>query len=331
MIMKKFILNSTLMLLGIIATAQVNKTVVVEHFTNSRCGICAGKNPGLYQNLANHPDVIHIAFHPSSPYAACVFSQHNPSENDGRTNFYGIYGGTPWLVINGEVQPASVSYSNQALFDPYIGQVSPFSVYIKENRFDENIVMVEVTIKALSAHSQNQGSLFLGYVEDTVFLATPNGENVHPGVFREAMTGVNGDLINLPVAGDSVTMTYSVSKDGVWDMARMYTLAILQDPSSKMLLQAGETDLIEYSDPNFIVDLSKSNEDLFLYPNPVSGSGITIKDAEEDVSLYSYDGRLVQRYPYLKGQSLTVDVSDLNEGIYVIRSGKKVQRLVVVK
>jgi len=329
--MKKLFLLNALIFAGFIATAQVEKAVIAEHFTNSRCGICASRNPGLYQNLANNPDVIHIAFHPSSPYASCVFSQHNPQGNDGRTNFYGVYGSTPRLVISGEVQSASVNFNNPDLFNPYSAQSTPFSVYITENRFDEAMIMVNVKIKAMSAHTQNQGSLFLGYIEDTVFLATPNGENVHPGVFREALTGANGDLINLPVAGDSVTMTYSVSKNGVWDMARMYTLAILQDPSSKMLLQAGETNLIEYTDPNFIVSLTKPDKGLFLYPNPVSGSWITIRDADKEVSIYSRDGKLIQQYPFGKDQEMSVDISDLIEGIYWVRSGSKVQKLVVVK
>jgi len=80
-------------------TAQVQKNVVVEHFTNTRCGICASRNPGFFTNLNNNPDVIHLAIHPSSPYSSCVFNQHNSVDNDDRTNYYGIYGGTPRLVV----------------------------------------------------------------------------------------------------------------------------------------------------------------------------------------------------------------------------------------
>jgi hypothetical protein len=114
-------------------------------------------------------------------------------------------------------------------------------------------------------------------------------------------------------------------------MDRMHTVAILQDPSSKMLLQAGETDQIDYSDPSFIVGPSKPVEKLLLYPNPVSGPSLAVKDAEEEISIFSAEGRLVKRYPVMTAQSNSLDISILNEGIYIVRSGVKMERLVVIK
>ena len=75
--------------------SQVEKTVVVEHFTNTKCGICASKNPAFYDVLNDYPNVLHIAYHPSSPYSTCAFSMHNHAENDARANYYGVYGPTP--------------------------------------------------------------------------------------------------------------------------------------------------------------------------------------------------------------------------------------------
>ena len=83
--------------------AQVEQKVIIEHFTNTRCGICASRNPAFYQTLAYYPQALHIAYHPSSPYSSCAFNMHNSSENDQRTYFYNIYGGTPRAVIQGEV------------------------------------------------------------------------------------------------------------------------------------------------------------------------------------------------------------------------------------
>nr|MBK9652878.1 hypothetical protein [Bacteroidota bacterium] len=85
------------------ANAQSPKTVLVEHFTNTWCSICASKNPAMYQTLSNYPQVLHIAFHPSSPYPGCVFNVQNMAENDARANYYNAYGGTPkcfeWKII----------------------------------------------------------------------------------------------------------------------------------------------------------------------------------------------------------------------------------------
>ena len=112
------------------AMAQVPKKVIVEHFTNTKCSVCASRNPGFYTNLNAQSGVIHLAIHPSSPYAACVLSMHNPVENDGRTNYYSIYGGTPRLVIQGTVISSSADYSMSSIFAPYLAQIILFQLQL---------------------------------------------------------------------------------------------------------------------------------------------------------------------------------------------------------
>ncbi len=328
--MKKIITLLLLFLIGITLRAQVEKAVIAEHFTNSVCPICASKNPGLYQNLANHPNVLHIAFHPSSPYPSCIFSMQNPVENDGRTNFYGIYGGTPRLVINGEVQSVSVNFSNPSLFDPYSGQTSPISIIVKENRFNAENFQVEVKIKTVSMNTREQALLFLGFVEDTVFYTSPNGESTHTDIFRKALTNVDGDMITLPAMGDSLTLYYNVIPDALWNINRMYTMAILQDPTSKMLIQAARTSGIDYTNPNSVIDLSSPKSSLQIYPNPAINK-VNIDNAKEDIYLISSDGRTLLKVAALKGQKTTIDISGIPEGIYILRSGTKSSVLSLVR
>lgn len=125
--MKKSCFMLLALLFQLALTTQMNaqmvaKKVIVEHFTNSRCGVCASKNPSLFTNLTSHPDILHISYHPSSPYSSCVFSQSNPAENDSRTNFYGIFGGTPRIVIQGDVISSSTNFGSSTLFTAYEDQ-----------------------------------------------------------------------------------------------------------------------------------------------------------------------------------------------------------------
>src|SRR5688572_6916976 len=122
--MKKLTLLS-LIFISSVAIAQVPKKVIVEHFTNTKCSICASKNPGFYTNLAAHPGVLHLSVYPSSPYAACLLSQQTQPESDARTNYYGIYGGTPRFIIQGTVLPSNTNYADASIFTPYTGQTSP--------------------------------------------------------------------------------------------------------------------------------------------------------------------------------------------------------------
>ena len=329
--MKKPIILIFLVFIGIISQAQVQKTIVVEHFTNSVCGVCAIKNPGLYQNLADHPEILHIAFHPSSPYASCLFSQQNPVENDDRTKWYSIYGGTPWLVIQGEVQSSGTNFGNPSLFNPFYGETTPFSLTVKEYRYETDNVQVEVTIKAVTPHSQEQALLFLGFVEDTVFYTSPNGESTHTDIFRKSLTDIEGDMISLPSAGDSVVMSFSLSPNALWNIDRMYSMAILQDPASKMVMQAGKTSIIEYMDPSFIGTYERPSEKLNIYPNPAAGSKLTISNADDKVLISGMDGRIIKAFDQQGGRETIIDIADLSEGIYIIRSGNKIARLAVAK
>ena len=131
--MKK-IITLTFLALAIIQSlqAQVAKKIIVEHFTNTNCGICGSRNPGFYKNLNNFPEILHLSVHPSSPYASCKLSQQANPDNDARTNYYGIFGGTPRLVVQGTVVSANADYNSPNLFAPYLNTTSPMSIKIEQ-------------------------------------------------------------------------------------------------------------------------------------------------------------------------------------------------------
>lgn len=225
--------------LTISMVAQVPRNIVVEHFTNSRCGTCASRNPGFFTNLSNHPNVIHLAIYPSAPYNTCVFSQHNASENDARTNFYGIYGATPRLVIQGNVISASTNYGDAAIFNNVTGQTSPFTVRIDVG--NTNIAgefTVNVVVKTEATHNYATLNLFAAIAEDTVFYNAPNGENTHYNVFRESVFETAGKSITPSMMlGDSVVFSETMTFDPTWQAPRLEGIAILQD-ANKTVIQA---------------------------------------------------------------------------------------------
>ncbi len=238
--MKKiFNLFVALFVVNQLASAQVPKKVVVEHFTNTKCSICASKNPGFYANLNNQSGVIHLAVHPSAPYPACFLSMHNPVENDGRTNYYGIYGGTPRLVIQGVVVPTNANYSSASIFTPYLGLTSPASIKIYQYKYGVDSIRSTIVVKTEAAHTLNNLSLFVALAEDTINYTGSNGEPVHYDVFRKSLTGTSGISIILPsVIGDSVFYSMSSPANVAWNFSKIFTLAILQDATTKAVVQS---------------------------------------------------------------------------------------------
>jgi hypothetical protein len=71
---------------------------------------------------------MHMAVHPSRPYASCVLSQHNPTENDDRAKYYGIFGGTPRVVVQGEAKPVSQNFGAKSLYSDELGDSSAIGI-----------------------------------------------------------------------------------------------------------------------------------------------------------------------------------------------------------
>lgn len=297
--------------------AQVDRTIVVEHFTNSRCGICANRNPGFYTNLNNQENVLHISIHPSAPYSNCLLHQHNPTENDSRTNYYGVYGGTPRLVIQGNVISAGANYGSATIFDPYQDQSSDVSIQIYQTKVDDQLG-ASVVIKAEADNDYGSCKLFLAAVEELINYDAPNGEDEHFDVFRKTLDGNPQGLdVDVPAtAGDSVVVTASVTAADEWEFDRMYVMAILQDATTKAVYQAGA------SDPSDNMPLTNTEApntiEASVFPNPVAGR-LTIQlpqDDEAQVQVFSLHGQLLQQKQFQ--QQTELDLADLPQGTYQV-------------
>ena len=299
------------------AMAQVSRRIVVEHFTNSRCSICASLNPGFYQNLAAQgPDVVHIAYHPSSPYQTCLFSQQNKVENDARTQFYGVYGSTPKFLINGTLITTSTNYNDPAIFNPFENLTSNWSLNMNQMRIGDSIE-VRTVLKRISAGPETNLVVYGGLAEDTVFYSSPNGENRHYDVFRKALLGNSGQNIPAPVqVGDSLVWTSRVGISANWNPERLYSYAIVQQSGNRQVLQTqalppglGLTTTIH----------SLQKPSLRLFPNPALDQ-LRIELPSESVfegAIWDTQGKLHQRL--ILSSSETVSLSGLAPGYYVLK------------
>ncbi len=299
--------------------AQVPKKIIVEHFTNTNCGICASRNPGFYVNFNNQTDALHLSIHPSSPYPNCLLYQQNSIDNDARTNYYSIYGSTPRLVINGNVVSASTNYGNSSIFMPYQSLTSPASLRIVQEKFGIDSIRTTVIVKTESSHSLGALSLFVCLAEDTVFYTGGNGETMHRDVFRKALSPANGININLPpLVGDSLVYSFLTPSNIVWNFSRIYSMAILQESGSKNLVQAEAVP----ANSNSVTTGLSSIKDAFSIktnPNPASTS-ITLESQSLPVnfSLLDLEGRtLLQEVIYQEKH--IIQLVSFSPGIYIIQ------------
>ena len=257
-----------------IQAQQIPLNPVVEHFTNTRCSICKNRNPGFYNNLSGQKDITHLSIHPSSPYSACILSKQNTNTNDARTNYYGIYGGTPRLVINGSVISTSANYNDVALFNPFKNLLSSFEVKINLKQSNTDSLNYEIQIKKVAESNLITASLFSGLAEDTVFVDGGNGESEHYNVLRHGMQ----ESIGLPAAiGNTITITKSVYIKNIWNSKRLFALAMIQESSNKNMIQSGKSATLSQISSS-IQEINGINK-IHVYPNPTSDF-IYTKDTE---------------------------------------------------
>ncbi len=324
-------LSLCLCLLFGLQAQEVPRTIIVEHFTNSRCGICASRNPGFYSNLNSQEGVLHLAIHPSSPYSTCIFNQANPGENDARTNYYGIYGGTPRLVIQGTVISTSTNYGNASIFEPYQNQTTPVSLDIRQTKEDGQII-VSLTITAEADNDLGTASLFLAAAEKEVMYNAPNGENEHYDVFRRTFNGEpTGVSVDIPAtAGESITVNASLMPNADWVFDQLFTVAILQETDSKAVIQSSAADPSE-NEPlvnTFEVNTLPAN----IFPNPVEDI-LQVKlttETKATFQLFNSKGQVLKSGNF-QGQT-QLEMGNYPSGLYWLEvqsaEGKAVRKIV---
>jgi hypothetical protein len=317
--MKRHLFSFILLVLSIPLLAQVEKKVIIEHFTNTRCGICAGRNPAFFQTLEDYPQVLHVAYHPSAPYPDCIFHQHNPTANDDRTNFYGIYGGTPRVVIQGEVVPVQSPLIKPEQIDDKLGQTSNYKMVLTVTALTNDTFKATLEITKVSGGNQAESfDVAVGLAEETINYNAPNGENVHHNVFRRWLIK---QTVSLSQEGEMQTLEKEYDIHPEWVVDEIYAYSIMQDPTSMEVLQTASSQ----ESPAFIGNTTVEEiRDLF-YPNPASTVINIHQDYRErfrQAELYSFVGNRIAVFE----TAARMDISDLPDGMYFIVATDKQNR-----
>ena len=308
--MKKIPILTLLVLSFKLSIAQIAKTTIVEHFTNTNCSICANQNPGIHTILDSHPAVIHISFHPSAPYPSCVFSMANTLENDARTNYYNIYGGTPRLIVNGVLTTTPNLNATLTALDT---STTNFSLTSTQQFITPDSVIVKVVVKKVGVDTFSQAILFAGVKQDTIYQTTGNGESVHYDVFRKALSATTGDMINLPLnLNDSSTLYFYYKVLPTWVSTKLQTICILQDVN-KQVINASESINMQ-TIPTF--NTETQNDIVKVYPNPSSDFfSIMATEAFTHYEIRTMQGRVVAKGLVVNAK---IPVAHMAEGNYML-------------
>jgi hypothetical protein len=308
---KKLLITSLLMSTISFAQAQVQRINVVEHFTNTSCGVCAGTNPGINTALAGSTNALRISFHPSAPYANDFFNQQNKTENDGRTNYYNIYGATPRVVFNGKLIATNKLADSLAANTT---DLSNFNLALTHSTTDSITFSTKLIIKRMAADTLTTASIFVAAAEDSIKQTTNNGEAQHYNVFRKL---VALDTISLPAnVGDSVIINGSFIAQSTWLKAKVYAVAILQALDKTIVQGARSTvEIPPVVIPNNITQYATDISTLKIFPNP-SSTVINLSEHATSVNIYNMQGRLILS----TNNTSNINITQLPVGQYLLNA-----------
>jgi hypothetical protein len=256
--MKKILLLSTFLLMGILSNAQVQRTVLIEEFTNASCNPCAGQNPVFNRLLANNPTkVVSVKYQVSFPGRDAMNAQ-NPTEVASRAAKYKVTG-VPFAAIDGDTlknPKTNLAYAGapfnvtQALIDKEYALSTPLSLTTTFN-YDaaKDSITSVVTIKnmsttAVKASSLNQLKLVFALLEMNINYATAPGSNGETDFFyvmRKMYPNQAGTQLPDSLAADSsFTFTFKIKPPAyIYKKEQMAVVAFVQDFGTNKVYQAG--------------------------------------------------------------------------------------------
>lgn len=215
----------------------VNKKVLVEFFTNAGCTPCVAAHEYLDQiNLnsgatINDTSVIIISYHTKYPYILDSIYRANISQNQGRSDYYGVtttpqgrldginmgqYSSSTWSsLINAEFKTTQyLNISLSSTFDPGTDSGS-----------------VTANISLVNALPSSNNVIHMVIIENNVsYVTAPNGITSPDDVMRNMITGGSGEAVTI---GGSTTVTKNFGLNSRWVPEECYVVVFVQNPDTK--------------------------------------------------------------------------------------------------
>lgn len=250
--MKKALLLSLLVALTVGLSAQSQRMVLLEHFTQASCGPCATYNPLVKQYFTNNPtNRIAIKYQTSWP-GYDPMNLHNPTQVANRVTYYNV-SGVPDVVIDGNVaqgNPGTLFANGQSsTMDARVGVTSPFDITVFHTLSNDLLsVNVDAVISASGAVANANLKAHIVVVEKHIaFASAPgsNGEKDFYNVMKRMLPNANGtDLQDVWATGNTVVLSESWNFSNVYNIGDLGVVVFIQDNVTKEVYQAGFSEFI---------------------------------------------------------------------------------------
>ena len=327
---KLFTLSLAIVLSLTTGFAQAKKYVLVEHFTNTYCSICASQNPGFFSRIAveTNTKIHHIAIHSSIPYPQCPFYQANKTEQDARKDLYGVFS-TPRASLNGAALISAGSISATDI-DAATTGTSPIEVKVSETTGISRTATV--TLKAVGNVPTANYKMYAAIVEKKVNFNANNGETVHYNVLRKFIAyggelGQNGFAVTPTTTLQTFNLPYTIQSG--WSDTQIYVVAWVQNATTKEVLNSGTRFDIQSATEEPSIDAFVN-----VSPNPTSGKTMIsfTQVTPQYLTIQNAVGQVLETRKLVNNAPIEVDLSSFATGVLFIKikgvEGTAVKRVV---
>lgn len=314
---------AVLMFLGLKVSAQNDRVMLVESFTNAGCTPCAQQNPAFDSLIeANIDRLAVIKYHTRWPLATDPMYLSNAASIDARTDFYNV-ATVPTAILDGNRFFSAPSGINQNIINQLLDIPPRFEMRIGSGVHPvDNKITVRVEGEAVSSLGGDL-RLFVALVEkETRFDAPPgtNGETHFHHVLKKFLTDASGLNLGDVGIGSHFDYTFDSQSTDNQGIENLSAIAWIQNYNTHEVYQACKHNLASAS-----VNESVENG-IHVYPNPTDGM-VNIRADGRKITLYNMLGQCVFES---KGKdSLSIDLKPFGSGIYIMEMEGQTHRIVV--
>lgn len=252
------------------SSAQIQRMVIVEHFSNASCIPCAQQNPAFNNLLQPNLDrVIPIKFQTSWP-GFDPYNQQNPAEVQNRVTHYGVTG-VPAVFLDGlslgipnNVNQASINTATA--METWI-EMDIEVVWNEDNTGAEVTVLVNNLDSNVITGNHRLQLLLIEEKNDWPFPPGSTNEQSFSNVMRKMYPNADGTFIGDIAGNAELSFEFEVDiPNYIFDLSQMRFVAFVENPTARRIHNGVLSDLVElgdtYPDLAFVESLSEASDEL---------------------------------------------------------------------
>lgn len=259
--MKRLSILAFALLCAVVVSAQHQRRVLIEEFTNASCPPCAAQNPAFNAVVAANIEYLTPIKYQTNWPGFDPMNVQTQTDVAPRVTYYGVTG-VPNGRQNGSLEVFPMTSYTATMIQNAYNTLTPVTIALTHSlNATYDSVFINVAVKSETALS---GTLRLrvAVIEDEiVFDAAPgsNGEVDFYQIMRKMLPSSAGATTGNFAAGETKNFSYAWKLAYFYDLNQMSVAAFLQDDATKEVYQSARSEPITPGVPSVGINIPSEN------------------------------------------------------------------------